>query len=229
MLPPSSKVRKIIWPVSILLTAIFTVGLLFIRRGRRKKAPAAVRVQERKFDQGRLDGLSEAEAAERLVKVDLEAMREQENKDFKRQALRQNLLTTFNIDLFIIAIIMLLLDSPWSTFGTLVVLALSVSINVFQEVFTKKILDQHLNQIRPQSTVIREKVVRSINPAEVVQGDLLVVRRGDQILLNGKLVGAGKITVEEQQPGEPARRVKKFAGDTVYAGSFCLDYGVTCI
>ena len=54
-----------------------------------------------------MDGLSEAEAAERLVKVDLEALHEQENKDFKRRALRQNLLTTFNIDLFIIAIIML--------------------------------------------------------------------------------------------------------------------------
>ena len=54
---------------------------------------------------------------------------------------------------FIIAIIMLLLDSPWSTLGTLVVLALNVSINVFQEIFTKKKLEQILNELRPQSTL----------------------------------------------------------------------------
>lgn len=224
MLKPTPAVRNKIWLAPILLTVIFTVGLLFFRRRKRKKARSAVRVQERQFEaQQQLDGLSEAQAAERLVKVDLDALREQENKDFKRRAIRQNLLTTFNIDLFIIAIIMLLLDSPWSTFGTLVVLALSVSINVFQEVFTKKMLDQLLTDIRPQSTVIRERVIRSINPVQVVQGDLVVVRQGDQILLNGELVGASELIVEEQKSNEPVTRMKKSAGDTVYSGSFCVE------
>ncbi len=224
LLKPTSAARKKIWLAPILLTIIFIVGLLFFRRRKRKEAPSAVRVSERKFEaEQRLDGLSEAQAAERLVKVDLDALREQENKDFKRQAIRQNLLTTFNIDLFIIAIIMLLLGSPWSTIGTLVVLALSVAINVFQEVFTKNRLDQLLNDIRPQSTVIRERVIRSINPVQVVQGDLVVVRQGDQILLNGELVGAGEITVEEQKSNEPVTRIKKRAGDTVYSDSFCVE------
>ncbi len=224
MLKPTPAGRNKIWLAPILLTVIFAVGLLFFRRRKRKKVSSAARVQERKFEaQQQLDGLSEAQAAERLVKVDLDALREQENKDFKRRAIRQNLLTTFNIDLFLIAIIMLLLDSPWSTFGTLVVLALSVSINVFQEVFTKKMLDQLLNDIRPQSTVIRERVFRSINPAHVVQGDLVVVRQGDQILLNGELVGASEIIVEEQKSNEPVTRMKKSAGDTVYSGSFCVE------
>ena len=224
MLKPAPALRKKIWLVSILLTVFFTVGVLFLRGRKRKKTPADDGLQDRKFEaQQRLEGLSEAQAAERLVKVDLDALEEQENKDFKRQAFRQNLLTTFNIDLFIIAIIMLLLDSPWSTIGTLIVLALNVAISLFQEVTTKTTLDQHLNNIRPQSTVIRERVIRSINPVQVVKGDLLVVRQGNQILLNGELVGAGEITVEEQKPGEPARRVKKYTGDAVYSGSFCMD------
>jgi len=224
MLHPVPQARKKIWLVSILLTVFFTVEVLFLRGRKRKKTPAADGVQDRKFEvQQRLEGLSESQATERLVKVDLDALQAQENKDFVRRAFRQNLLTTFNIDLFIIAIIMLLLDSPWSTLGILVVLALNVAISLFQEVTTKKILDQHLNNIRPQSTVIRERVIRSINPVQVVKDDLLIVRMGDQILLNGVLVGSSVITVEQQKPGKAAQRVKKCAGDELYSGSFCVD------
>ena len=158
------KRRKKIWFASILLAAVLILGVLFFRRQRHGEAPPVERVLGREFEaQLHLDGLTEAQAADRLVEVDLEALQDQENKDFRRRALRQNLLTTFNIDLFIIAIIMLLLDSPWSTVTTLIVLALSVSINVFQEVFTKNILDQILENIHPQATVILEGMFRSIN------------------------------------------------------------------
>jgi hypothetical protein len=224
MLKPKSAARKTIWIASLLFTVTFTLGLLIISRNRRKKLASVARVQQSTFDvHEELEGLSESEAAERSVKVNLEALRAQDNKDFLRRAFRQNLLTTFNIDLFIIAIIMLLLDSPWSTFGTLIVLALNVAISLFQEVTTKKMLDQHLESIRPQSTVIRERVIRSINPFQVVEDDLLVVRQGDQILLNGILVGSSEIIVEEHKPGEIPRRLKKRTGDPLYSGSFCVD------
>ncbi|MES0361809.1 MAG: HAD family hydrolase, partial [Anaerolineales bacterium] len=131
-------------------------------------------------------------------------------------------LSTFNINLFAIAIVMLLLGSPISTILTLILLAISVILRVFQVTFTKKKLNQILKEIQPQSTVIREGAIHSIDPAQVVRGDLLLVRQGDQILVDGELVVDGELTVEECVPGDGEHMSVKRSGDAIPAGSFCV-------
>jgi soluble P-type ATPase len=56
----------------------------------------------------------------------------------------------------------------------------------------------------------------------VVQGDLLFVRQGDQILVDGELVGDGKLTVDENVPGVGEYRSVKRSGDAIQAGNFCV-------
>jgi magnesium-transporting ATPase (P-type) len=168
-----------------------------------------------------LKGLSEEQVAERSENVDLDALTSEEDKAFRRKAIRQILLSTFNINLFAIAIVMLLLGSPISTILTLIVLAISVILRVFQVTFTKKNLNQILKEIQPQSTVIREGEIHSIDPAQVVRGDLLLVRQGDQILVDGELVVDGELTVEESV-GDGEHRSVKRSGDAIQAGSFCV-------
>jgi len=169
-----------------------------------------------------LKGLSEEQVAERSENVDLEALASEEDKAFRRKAFRQILLSTFNINLFAIAIVMLLLGSPISTIITLILLAISVILRVFQVAFTKKKLNQILKEIKPQSTVIREGAIHSIDPAQVVRGDLLLVRQGDQILVDGELVVDGELTVEECVQGDGEHRSVKRSGDVIQAGSFCV-------
>ena len=93
---PAPAARNKVLLTSILLAVIIVVGVLFFRQRRRRTARPKKQVQDGKTTlpikhkaELQLDGLSEAEAAERLVKVDLEALHEQENKDFTRRALRQ--------------------------------------------------------------------------------------------------------------------------------------------
>ncbi|MFC2025878.1 hypothetical protein ACFLUC_01655, partial [Chloroflexota bacterium] len=169
-----------------------------------------------------LGGLSQEQVVERSEKVDLEAITIEEDKAFRRKAFRQILLSTFNINLFAIAIVMLLLGSPWNTVITLIMLAISVFLRMVQVTSTKKNLNKILKEIQPQSTVIREGIIHSIDPAQVVLGDLLLVRQGDQILVDGELVGDGGLTVEECVPGDGAQRSLKRSGDVIQAGSFCV-------
>jgi cation-transporting P-type ATPase E len=55
-----------------------------------------------------------------------------------------------------------------------------------------------------------------------VAGDLLVIRPGDQILVDGPVVGDGRLEVDESLLTGEADPVSKRAGDWLYSGSFCL-------
>ena len=72
--------------------------------------------------------------------------------------------------------------------------------------------------------MIREKRVRSIDPSDVVVGDALVAGPGDQLLVDGEVMGEAEMVVEESILTGQRTRVTKVPGDQVYAGSFCI-YG----
>ena len=217
------------WIFLGLLVSVFLAGLKLSRLRKRRFARLRKPSPEewssglgfRAIDP-QLKGLTEEQVAERSENVDLEALASEEDKAFRRKAFRQILLSTFNINLFAIAIVMLLLGSPISTILTLILLAISVILRVFQVTFTKKKLNQILKEIQPQSTVIREGAIHSIDPAQVVRGDLLLVRQGDQILVDGELVVDGELTVEECVPGDGEHMSVKRSGDAIQAGSFCV-------
>jgi cation-transporting ATPase E len=139
-----------------------------------------------------------------------------------RQILRENLFTFFNIVLFGIGLILLLLGSPRDAFFTISVALLNVAIATFQEVRAKQKLDQISLLARPKISVIREGHEEKIDPREIVQGDLLVVESGDQIVADGDIVGDGRMAVDESLLTGEANLVSKQAGDAVLSGSFCV-------
>jgi len=207
------------------LAVILSAGILFYRwsRGWRREPvrlkPGAAAIPYLYAD---LKGLSEAEALQKMPPVDLDVLAQQEEKQFLRKAIRQNLFTTFNIDLFAIAIVMLLLGSPWSTVSTLLVLAMNLAINVFQEMLSKKRLDTIMKSLRPQATVIRDGKLKSLDPRHVVAGDLLVVAAGDQILVDGGIVGNGEIVIEQVQNDGQVNQQKRGCGEKLSAGCDCI-------
>ncbi len=139
-----------------------------------------------------------------------------------RQILRENLFTFFNIVLFGISFILLLLGSPRDAFFTITVALLNVIIATFQEVRAKHKLDQISVLARPKISVIREGHEEQIDPKEIVQGDLLVVESGDQIVADGEIIGDGRIAIDESLLTGEADLVTKQAGDAVLSGSFCV-------
>jgi magnesium-transporting ATPase (P-type) len=139
-----------------------------------------------------------------------------------REILRANALNIFNLSLVGLAVFQILLQKPLDAFLTTAVLVINIGLNVGQQAWARGRLKKLEQATRPQATMVREGMVRSIDPSQIVRGDILVVGPGDQILVDGRVLGEGQIVVDESMlTGDSQQHVRR-AGDSVYAGGFCL-------
>ncbi|MBK8048299.1 MAG: HAD-IC family P-type ATPase [Anaerolineales bacterium] len=142
------------------------------------------------------------------------------------QIVRDNVFTFFNIVLFSLGAVLLLLGSPRDAFFTGAIAALNAVVATFQEVRAKRTLDKISLLTRPQATVIRGGQERQITPDEIVVGDLLVVAAGDQVLADGK-VTAGQADFDESLLTGEADLVPKRPEEPLLSGSFVVSGKVT--
>ena len=126
--------------------------------------------------------------------------------------LRQNVFNIINIVLFSIGAVMVGIGRVGDAVVSVGLIAMNVVVGVYQELRAKRQLDRIALLTRPRATVIREGVERDIDPAEIVIGDLLILRPGDQIVVDGVLVGDGQIEVDESQLTGESDAIPKDAG-----------------
>jgi cation-transporting ATPase E len=69
---------------------------------------------------------------------------------------------------------------------------------------------------------IRDGKERALDPEEIVVGDVLVAGPGDQIVADGRLIGVGRIEVDESLLTGEADPVPKSPGDALWSGSFVV-------
>lgn len=170
-----------------------------------------------------LIGLTAAEAAARTPGIDMEAARKKERRIFIRRAIYKNLFTLFNFDLIAMMVMLYLLGSTLGALGSLLVLIIAVVLNTLQEVYTRSKLDEMLKNIQPQVTVIRDGHIQSIDRWQVVEEDLLIIRRGDQIMVNGIVASESSLIVEETAAqDQQSQQVRKKVGDRLITGGYCI-------
>lgn len=90
---------------------------------------------------------------------------------------------------------------------------------VVQEGRAKRALDRIALLTRPRASVVRDGVEQHVDPADLVVGDLLIARRGDQMVLDGTIVGGGRAEVDESLLTGESDAIPKAPGDTVWSGS----------
>jgi len=210
--------QSLFWIILIGLSGVITAVFALSRLIKSKLSAASEPVPEKPL----VTGLTSEEAQSRHLNLDIDALIKTEERRFLRHAIRRSLVTTFNIDLFSIAIIMLILGSPLSTLGTLIILVLNLVLNVFQEVYTKRRLDKLMQTLRPQARVIRDSQLHSVAPQDLVMGDIIAVGTGDQILADGVIINDGELTVDEPQSKQVYQPSKR-RGDSINAGTLCLN------
>jgi cation-transporting ATPase E len=138
------------------------------------------------------------------------------------EILRDNLFTFINGVYFFLSLVLIALGRASDVVVLAFVILLNVVINVVQEIRAKKKLDKIALVTRPKASVIRDGKERNIDPSEIVVGDILLVRPGDQIVVDGSVVGDGEIKVDESLLTGESDLISKQAGDPVYSGSFCV-------
>jgi cation-transporting ATPase E len=146
-----------------------------------------------------------------------------------RQILVENAFTFINSCLFCLGIALALLGRPLDALISTGVIALNIVVSVVQEVRAKRTLDHIALLTRPTATVIRDGQTQTLPPEQLVVGDLLTVGPGDQIVVDGSVVGDGRMQVDESQLTGESQPVPKRAVDQVFSGSFCVSGGATYI
>src|SRR5215469_8334561 len=135
-------------------------------------------------------GLSEA-AARALLAEESQRWKPPPASRSYWEIIRENVFTFINICLFGLGLTLLLLGRIGDALVSTGVISLNVLVSVVQEVRAKRSLDRIALLTRPKASVIREGAERVVSPESVVTGDVLVVRPGDQIVVDGALGGPG--------------------------------------
>jgi cation-transporting ATPase E len=138
------------------------------------------------------------------------------------QILRDNAFSPINVIIFAIGAALLLMRLYIDALVTVGLVLVNIVVAVFQEARAKRELDRIALLNRPQATVVRDGRERAVDPAEVVLGDVLIVQPGDQIVADGRMVGDGRMDVDESLLTGESEPVAKRPGDPVSSGSFCV-------
>ena len=135
--------------------------------------------------------------------------------------LKANIVTRFNALLGSLLVVILVVGPPQDAlFG--IVLVGNTVVGIVQELRAKRTLDRLVVVGRATATVIRSGSPRAIPSAQVVEGDLLEVRRGDQIVVDGPVVAADGLEVDESMLTGEAEPVAKSPGDELLSGSWVV-------
>lgn len=143
--------------------------------------------------------------------------------------LKHNLFTFFNMVLFIIGILLVLLGKPYEAVITSGVVLANVLVAIIQELRAKHKLDHIALLANPKARVIRDGQEKEIEPSQIVVGDLVELETGDQILVDGQLVGPGRLNVDESLLSGESKIIPKENGSSLFSGSICVSGRATMV
>ncbi|HKS90317.1 MAG TPA: HAD-IC family P-type ATPase, partial [Tepidiformaceae bacterium] len=133
---------------------------------------------------------------------------------------RANVLTFFNVILAGLIIALLAVGEFQDSFFVGIVVILNVAVSTLQELKATRKLRELVALTAPEATVVRDGIEISIRADEVVQGDLVHLKKGDQVVVDGHIVGRTAEIDESLLTGE-SDSVKRTVGDELRSGSFC--------
>src|SRR5258707_5822286 len=163
-------------------------------------------------------GLTSAEVAERRSRVLTNAGGEHTSRSVAH-ILRANILTRFNFILGVLLAVILVAGQPQDAlFG--VVLVANALIGIAQELRAKLTLDRLAVLSAPQVRVIRDGTPHDIAVADLVAGDLVDLRAGDQLVADGVVRASTSLEADESLLTGERQPVGKRAGDLLLSGSF---------
>ena len=165
-------------------------------------------------------GLTAAQVAERHSRGLANAGGERTSRS-AAEILRANILTRFNFILGVLLAVILVTGQPQDAlFG--VVLVTNALIGIAQELRAKRTLDRLAVLSAPRVRVIRDGAPRDIAVADLVAGDLVDLRAGDQLVADGVVRASARLEADESLLTGESEPVGKRAGDRLLSGSFVV-------
>lgn len=166
-------------------------------------------------------GLSESEVRERVSRGEVNSSKPEVSRTYTDIFLK-NVLNPFNLILFILGAILILLEDYRNALAASGIVVLNISVATFQEIRAKRRLDKIALLLRPKTNVMRDGAELELDQDEIVKDDVIHLRPGDQALVDGVLLYSKNMEVDESHLTGESRTVRKKEGDLIYSGSFCI-------
>ena len=165
-------------------------------------------------------GLSAADVAERVATGRVNAVKDRNARSLG-DIVRANTFTYFNALIGFFWVLMLasapLIDS---LFGLVIVV--NTAIGIVQEYRAARTLAKLSLVGQQQPTVRRDGAEREIPPHDLVVDDVIIVRTGDQMLVDSLVLESNGLELDESLLTGEADPVEKGVGDEVLSGSFVV-------
>jgi cation-transporting ATPase E len=163
-------------------------------------------------------GLSAAEVADRVARGLVNDVPSAPTRTVG-QIVRSNVLTRFNLLLgSLLAVILVVGPLQDALFG-LVIVANTV-VGIVQELRAKRTLDRLEVVNAPRARVVRDGRVAELAVGQVVLDDVLEAAAGDQVVVDGEVLEAAGLEVDESLLTGESEPVTRVPGDRLLSGSF---------
>ena len=176
----------------------------------------------------KMSGLTSSEVRERIA----QGLRNQTSESHSKritEILAENLFSVFNAIVALIIGTLLFyyfrsgdIRLPLDAIGVFSIAVINTTLAVVQEIRAKQALDKVNLLLKRNVTVVRDGNRQEIEQTEIVVGDLIVLERGDQIVVDGKIEVSNHLEIDESQLSGESIPIEKQTGETVLSGSFCL-------
>ncbi|MEU2247044.1 HAD-IC family P-type ATPase [Streptomyces sp. NPDC019224] len=168
-------------------------------------------------------GLTSAEVAERIARGEVNDVPVRSSRSLTEIA-RANVFTRFNLIIGVLWVIMLFVAPIQDSLFGFVIIA-NTGIGIVQEWRAKKTLDSLAVIGEAKPVVRRDGVAAGIPTSAIVLGDLVELGPGDKVVVDGTVVEADGLEIDESLLTGEADPVVKRTGDTVMSGSFVVAGG----
>ena len=165
-------------------------------------------------------GLTDAEVAQRIAEGKSNDIPERAARSIA-EIVRANVFTRINAILGVLLMIVVATGSLINGLFGLLIIANSV-IGMVQEIRAKQTLDKLAIVGQAKPLVRRQSGTRAVPPREVVLDDVIELGPGDQIVVDGQIVEAENLEIDESLLTGEADPIDKDVGDAVMSGSFVV-------
>ncbi|EWT03598.1 hypothetical protein N865_09120 [Intrasporangium oryzae NRRL B-24470] len=162
-------------------------------------------------------GLTTAQVAERVERGQVNRLAERTSRSLG-EIFRANVLTRFNAILGALFALVMVTGSYFDgLFG--LILVVNSTIGIAQEYLAKRKLDRLALLNAPTTRVVRDGEVRVVPTADVVLGDLIELRTGDEVPADGRLLSSAGLELNEANLTGESDPVAHAPGDEIRSGT----------
>jgi cation-transporting ATPase E len=175
-------------------------------------------VTSRELDLTPSTGLTAAQVAERRLQGLGNTGGDQTSRTVA-EILRANILTRFNLILGLLLAAILAVGQPQDALFGIVLIA-NALIGIVQELRAKHTLDRLAVLTAPRVRVVRDGVQSELAVIDLVSGDLIDLRSGDQVVADCVVLASDGLQADESLLTGESEPVGKRPGDQLLSGSF---------